>query len=119
MPPSAASKTPRCSRCAPVNAPCSWPKSGLSRRVGALAPQLTRQLQLARLSAQPPSPAARKLVRALLGVVREMNVKLPLACVVLAFALAIVRRCGARLSGSATALVLAGWKTLRPRLASP
>jgi len=36
-------------------------------------------------------------------------VKLPLACAVFALALAIVRRCGARLDRSATVLVLAGW----------
>ncbi len=36
-------------------------------------------------------------------------VKLPLACAVFAFALAIVRRCGARLTVSATVLVLAAW----------
>jgi hypothetical protein len=35
--------------------------------------------------------------------------KLPLAWMVFAFALAIVRRCGVRLTVSATALVLAGW----------
>jgi hypothetical protein len=36
-------------------------------------------------------------------------VKLPLACAVAAFALALVRRCGARLTVPAAALVFAGW----------